>query len=157
MSYMTWTARMWITSTLMLLWLASASSALSQKPGNYLGWKQCAGCHKEISDSWQNSRHAKAIESLKKSGQEGLPACVKCHVTGFEQPGGFIDYELTPEMAGVQCEECHGPGSEHVRKPTGQSMVKAPGIEACRRCHTKGQDPGFDYKEKVIAVHGPQQ
>ncbi len=138
--------------TLLLLIYAPLTS--SEKSGSYLGWQQCANCHVDISDIWQDSRHAKAIESLQKSSQENLPACVKCHVTGYEQDGGFFDYDLTPEMAGVQCEECHGPGSEHAANPMEKDMVKAPGVESCRRCHTEGQDPGFNYEEKVTAVHG---
>jgi hypothetical protein len=144
-------------SVILLPLLLIASLALPKESADYLGWKRCAGCHAEISKSWQNSKHAKAFESLKKSGQQELPACVKCHVTGYEQTGGFIDYELTPEMADVQCEECHEAGSEHVGNPAGQGMVKTPGIETCRRCHTKGQDPGFNYDEKVKAVHSSPQ
>ena len=64
------------------------------------------------------------------------------------------DYELTPEMAGVQCEACHGPGSVHVAGPMKNNIIKESGASLCRQCHTKGQDPGFDYKEKARNVHG---
>jgi len=133
-----------------------APCASAEKQGTYRGWTQCSACHSDISASWQSSRHAKAIESLKKTGQESLPACVKCHVTGYERDGGFIDYELTPEMAGVQCEACHGPGSEHAAAPTEKSMAKNPGAELCRQCHTERQDPGFNYEKKVKEVHRKQ-
>jgi predicted CXXCH cytochrome family protein len=122
-------------------------------PATYVGWKQCETCHTDVTGYWQNTRHAKAIESLKKSKQETLPACVKCHVTGYEQDGGFIDNELTPEMAGVQCEVCHGPGSEHVAGPSQKNIVKEAGAASCRQCHTEGQDPKFDYAVKVKTVH----
>ena len=141
----------------MLILLPALPLISSEMEGNYVGWERCDVCHADISQGWQKGRHAHAIESLKKEGQENLPACVACHVTGYEQAGGFIDYELTPEMANVQCEACHGPGSEHLDNPMGKNMVKARAVDTCRRCHTEGQDPGFDYKERVTGVHGPQQ
>jgi hypothetical protein len=126
----------------------------TDKAPAYVGGALCAPCHGDIAEAWKSSRHAKAIESLKKSKQETLPACVKCHVTGYEQDGGFLDYELTPEMAGVQCEECHGAGSRHVGDPVGEPVQsKAPDVDNCRRCHTEKQDPKFDYKEKATLVH----
>jgi predicted CXXCH cytochrome family protein len=138
----------------LLLLLMNAAGTFSEQSATYVGWKKCATCHSAIKDSWQNTRHAKAIESLKKSGQETLSACVKCHVTGYEQDGGFIDYELTPEMAGVQCEVCHGPGSEHVASPMTKNIIKESGAALCRQCHTEGQDPGFNYSVKVKNLHG---
>jgi predicted CXXCH cytochrome family protein len=138
----------------LLLLLMNAKTIFSEQSASYTGWNKCTACHSSITDTWKNTRHAKAIESLKKSGQETLPACVKCHVTGYERDGGFIDYELTPEMAGVQCEVCHGPGSEHVANPMAKDIIKESGAELCRKCHTEGQDPGFNYDAKVKDVHG---
>jgi predicted CXXCH cytochrome family protein len=135
--------------------LLSGRLLSSETPGAYVGWKRCAMCHSDISGDWQKGRHAHAFESLKKTGQENLPACLGCHVTGYEQDGGFIDFDITPEMISVQCEECHGRGSEHAVNPAGKVLVKAPGVDLCRRCHTEGQDPAFDYNEKVTGVHGP--
>lgn len=140
-----------IASMLVLIYAAMTFSVQS---ATYIGWNQCEPCHSDITGSWQNTRHAKAIESLKKSKQDALPACVKCHVTGYEKDGGFIDNELTPEMAGVQCEVCHGPGSEHVAGPSQKNIVKESGAASCRQCHTEGQDPKFDYAVKVKTVHG---
>jgi len=137
-----------------LLFLINATAIYSEQSASYVGWGKCATCHSDITDSWQKTPHAKAIESLKKSKQETLPACVKCHVTGYERDGGFIDYELTPEMAGVQCEACHGPGSEHVASPMAKNIVKESGAALCRQCHTEGQDKGFNYDVKVKNVHG---
>jgi predicted CXXCH cytochrome family protein len=138
----------------LLLLLVNTAGTYSESSSTHVGWNKCTPCHSDISDSWQNTRHAKAIESLKKSKQETLPACVKCHVTGYEKDGGFIDNELTPEMAGVQCESCHGPGSTHVASPSTNNIVKESGAALCRQCHTEGQDPKFDYAVKVKSVHG---
>ena len=138
---------------LMVLSLSAVRSIRSQEPANYVGNEKCSPCHSDIHKSWQGTRHAKAIENLKKSGQEGLAACVKCHVTAYEKDGGFLDYELTPEMAGVQCEACHGPGGKHISNPMGEKPVKTPGEGLCRECHTQGQDPGFNYSEKAKLTH----
>jgi hypothetical protein len=123
------------------------------EPVNYLSSKGCAECHETLAAGWRQSGHARALESLRKSGQENLPGCVRCHVTGYEKTGGFIDQELTPDLAGVQCEECHRPGRLHAAAPGKGAIISRPGIETCRRCHTKGQDPNFDYAKKVTAVH----
>jgi hypothetical protein len=98
----------------MLITVAATFTAAAAEPG-YAGWKTCAVCHRTVSANWQKSRHAQAYESLTKSKQGDLPGCVRCHVTGYEKESGFIDYELTPELAGIQCEECHGPGSTHLK------------------------------------------
>ena len=143
-----------VAGIVLLLLLMTAAGTYSAPSATYVGWKQCAPCHSDVADSWQNTPHAKAIDSLKKSKQEGLPACVKCHVTGYEKDGGFIDNEVTPEMAGVQCEVCHGQGSEHAANPMPTNIVKESGAVLCRECHTEGQDPKFDYASKVKTVHG---
>jgi predicted CXXCH cytochrome family protein len=138
----------------LLFFLVNAIGIYSGQSATYVGEKKCAPCHSAIKDSWQGTRHAKAIDSLKKSKQETLAACVKCHVTGYEKDGGFIDYELTPEMAGVQCEVCHGPGSEHAAGPSVKNIIRKSDASLCRECHTVKQDPGFDYAAKAKNVHG---
>jgi hypothetical protein len=128
--------------------------ASAESYGVYLGWESCRDCHGTIVTEWEGTRHARAFASLKKTNQEGLPGCLKCHVSGYEEQGGFIDPELTPELGNVQCEECHGPGKVHAADPGKKgSMVAAPGEEKCRKCHTPGQDRNFDYSKKSKLVH----
>lgn len=127
-------------------------------PEGYAGAETCAGCHNDLTKGWKTTRHAKAFETLKKKSQEKLPACVKCHVTGFEKAGGYVDQELTPELAGVQCESCHGPAAAHAANPGNKkNLIPNPGETSCRECHTKGQDPKFDYTNKKRLVHGESQ
>lgn len=42
--------------------------------------------------------------------------CVGCHVTGYGQNGGFVNVASTPDLAGVGCEACHGPGGTYIKK-----------------------------------------
>ena len=57
------------------------------------------------------------VEAKQKAGLDpqkdysGDGQCLQCHVTGFGKPGGFTSREETPDLLGVQCEMCHGPGS----------------------------------------------
>jgi len=96
----------------------------------YVGTKSCKKCHIKEWKSWSETKMATAYEVLSPGAaaevkQEiGLDpekdyttdeACVKCHVTGFGKPGGFTDIETTPELAGVGCEVCHGPGGSYTQ------------------------------------------
>ena len=128
--------------------------ATAQDRGGYLGAEGCTACHEDLVKGWKSTPHAQAFESLKKSSQQNLPGCVKCHVTAYEQKVGFIDYDVTPEMAGVQCEECHGAGKLHADSGGDKaSIVRTGGPALCVRCHTPGQDKNFNYQDKVAFVH----
>ncbi len=67
--------------------------------------------------------------------------CGTCHTTGYKALGnqdgkpGLIG---TWEYKGVQCEECHGAGGEHVQNPYGVNMTVDRSNEACGRCHSRG-------------------
>jgi hypothetical protein len=74
-------------------------------------------------------------------------SCLPCHTTGYGRAGGFRSIEETPDLAGVQCESCHGAHSEVLKvmtiknKSYKKSEVLAAGLEVpsentCRdRCH----------------------
>jgi hypothetical protein len=60
--------------------------------------------------------HQAGFAPLEKEGATYNPACLKCHVTGFEKENGFWDIETSRDMAGIQCEQCHGPLAQHVKE-----------------------------------------
>jgi len=74
--------------------------------------------------------------------------CFSCHVT--RQPGARPD-QITGEIAGVQCERCHGPGRSHIEVVTqgsnrpGMAISNPDRLEAkellqfCGACH--GEPP----------------
>jgi hypothetical protein len=58
----------------------------------------------------------------------------------------------------LQCENCHGPGREHVEGGGDPGLITVEPDEAlCRTCHTEGQDKNFDYAAKSKLVHGVQE
>ena len=120
--------------------------AESERPpagDTYLGVARCAECHQLFEESWKKTRHAAALASLEQVGKSGDPECIICHVVGFGEKGGFFSMETTPELANVQCEECHGLDREHINDYS--RPMKAVTGEVCLKCHTKENSPDFDY------------
>ena len=54
----------------------------------------------------------------------------------------FIATGRPPELAGVQCESCHGPAQAHLADPS--APYAKPPEDVCILCHTQEQDPHFD-------------
>lgn len=135
--------------------LAGPRTVRSEILGDYVTWKACNECHEEHVEAWRKTGHAHAWDILKKQGEEkqSIPGCIKCHVVAYEQDGGFIDMELTPEFINVQCESCHGPGAKHVAAEGEGFIIAQPDEASCRTCHTEGQDKNFDYAKKSRLVH----
>lgn len=97
----------------------------------YVGARRCTTCHqgKDMGHQfsrWLGSKHATAYAVLAKpeskkiaelSGipQEPLesPMCLGCHATGAHVEAWEKDETFFIED-GVQCEKCHGPGSEYM-------------------------------------------
>lgn len=138
--------------------LALAVTARAEILGDYLGYTACQPCHQKQVAGWKTTRHASAFANLMTQGAEKqtIPGCFKCHVVGFEQDGGYIDMQLTPELKDVQCEACHGPGRAHVESGGDKTqIIDRPGADSCRVCHTKGQDRNFNFAKKRKGLHGP--
>lgn len=110
--------------------------------GQYLGEQGCIECHHPFAESWKATKHAGAFSTLERVGKSKDPECVKCHVVGFGEDGGFLSLKATPGLANVQCESCHGPGREHAKD---FSPMRPVGEAVCLKCHTHENSPLFDY------------
>ena len=116
----------------------------------YFGYESCVECHQPFFKQWSATRHADAFASLEAVGKSRDPECVKCHTTGYGEEGGFFSAAATPGLANVQCEQCHGPGREHLSDYT--VATHPVGEPLCLRCHSKENSPDFDfrtYMEKI--------
>jgi hypothetical protein len=114
--------------------------------GDYVGSQTCRLCHTRIHDAWQETLHAEALETLEAIGQGDNPACVGCHTVGFGEPGGFVDRATTNALAEVGCEDCHGPGSDHIHNVSDESLRPPRDIRAavCGRCHQGSHHPNYE-------------
>lgn len=106
--------------------------------GKYVGAATCRACHSERHAEWSATSHAKALETLEAEGFGNDPECLLCHTVGYLENGGYVDRATTNGLAGVQCENCHGPGRDHAEDPNNESLRLPRDIAGyvCGACHT---------------------
>jgi YVTN family beta-propeller protein len=158
----------------------------SQKHPVYVGVKVCAECHHGMSmghqfSKWLASKHARAYavlaepEAKKIAELSGIPqepqespTCLGCHATGAHVEDWEKDETFYIED-GVQCEKCHGPGSEYMDAAVmmdHQAALKAglimPTTQDCMGCHqVKGSHvavhklPRLDIKQALSDIAHP--
>ena len=166
---------------LCVVFLISVSGMMSLGGDHgYVGSKKCKMCHLKEYKSWEQTKMATAFDTLKPGARAeekkaaGLDPdkdysadaeCVPCHSTGHGESGGFVDIATTPDLAGVGCEMCHGPGEtylqpEHMSLKNKEykkadlvavGMVGEITIKQCENCHNSkspfvGEDYVFDFE-----------
>ncbi|MEO5800941.1 MAG: multiheme c-type cytochrome [Gemmatimonadales bacterium] len=105
----------------------------------------CGNCHSGHQADWSTTHHAKAYSTLVASGK-ATATCYTCHTLTGNGNGlvGKVGWDMLPDPGyqDVQCESCHGPGTEHVKLPENKatwplarlSLTKA--SASCAACHT---------------------
>jgi hypothetical protein len=171
-----------------VLFVMAAMIAVNADAAKYIGAKKCKACHMKQYKAWNKTNMATSFENLKpgvkaeEKKKAGLDPdkdyttdadCLRCHTTGYGKEGGFESMEKTPKLANVQCESCHGPGSEFRKvmkknKKFKLDEVKAAGLiipsedeKGCMECHgddspfNEKVDPKykFDFKERLEKTH----
>jgi hypothetical protein len=129
----------------------------------FVGTNQCFTCHRPQTDAWSETLHAQSHAKLPEQARDDS-ACLKCHVTGFDQPGGYAA-NTEKDLLMVGCEACHGPGERHVdaaqrfilatpdeeakiEKEMRDTVVKSPSDSVCIACHqtqAHGAHPAYTH------------
>jgi len=132
----------------------------------YVGAMKCKACHLEQYKSWEATKHAKAMASLKENEKKDAK-CLACHTTGSGK--GAAE---GAQLENVQCEACHGAGSDYKSpaiksKPKWKENAEAqkklavdagliitPTKEMCEACHNKNSPTfkGFDFTKALPLV-----
>jgi two-component sensor histidine kinase len=145
--------------------LGMAGGLLLADGFQYVGAAKCKACHMPEHKTWTESAHAKAFDKLKPEEQTKAE-CLSCHSTGHGKTAAE-----GADLKGVQCEACHGPGSEYksmkimnkkayaddpagARKASLAAGMTLPDEATCKGCHNEKSPTfkGFDYasaKEKI--------
>ena len=137
----------------------------------FVGSEACGECHSSAFEIWKKTPHFRATTSIIEPDNErgGIPRhhdpeCISCHATGwnpqkyYPYETGFVSSEETPLMTGSGCENCHGPGSEHVAAELGEIDVTSERLkelqqqmvlpldkarDKCLECHDLDNSPDF--------------
>lgn len=117
----------------------------------FTGWRTCGGCHPKAAARWQSTRHSAAYTTLEKKNRQFNVNCLICHVTGGEMVSTDRLAALPPELHGVGCEVCHGPGRRHAEGREKSRPRRVPET-LCRNCHVPEHDGNFDYARKVEMI-----
>lgn len=155
----------------------------TEKKNGYVGVETCGMCHKSEKSGnqlgiWKETKHSKAYVVLTTQRADSIalakgfktPAaktdeCLQCHVSGNKVDSTLIGAKFKMED-GVQCETCHGPGSNYKSASIMKDKSKAienglmiySDIEAyCQRCHNQNS-PTFvkrDMKEMWEKIKHP--
>ena len=125
----------------------------------YAGSESCKACHEYEYGKWSRNVHAHAYAILEREGSQFDPECVICHVVGMDYESGFISEQKTGHLKNVGCENCHGPGSEHIK--TGGIVGFTDTKSACIDCHTpehSGDYAGNEgaFLEKIVHWREPK-
>jgi hypothetical protein len=111
-----------------------------------------------------NTAHAQAFQALQQIHQDTNSSCLPCHTVGYGLPTGFTNAILTPQLEGVQCENCHGPAANHAANPGDPTVVPRVELAAqvCGGCHSAQLTPaevvahhplGFAFEDWSVSPH----
>ena len=173
---------LWLfVAILFLAFLPLNASAVEAK---YTSERDCSRCHKKelIGNQtavWKKTKHADAFKTLKSEeavkvakelGLAGPPhesdECLRCHATAHGIPPEEVEKRPLSLNDGVQCESCHGPGSEYkgneVMSDHDQSVAAGmwePGKDEkiCTAWHNEESPSSkeFDYEKRKEEIAHP--
>jgi predicted CXXCH cytochrome family protein len=148
----------------------------------FVGTKQCAECHTDITDHFTTAAHARLVvtgSSAQDTGCENCHGPGSLHVKAGGAAGTIINPRKSPEtcfqchldkrsqfslpnshpvLAGrMSCGDCHDPHQGSAIRGSGMDLAEA--NETCTRCHTAQKGPFvFEHnakREGCTACHQP--
>ena len=120
----------------------------------YAGLQTCRECHQPVYSEVILTAHTGAYTNtvFVAMGGQTNSSCLPCHTVGNRLPTGFAGKSVTPQLASVQCENCHGPAANHAANP--DDPIAVPRVElagtVCGGCHNAQFVPA-----SVAASHPP--
>lgn len=174
-----------LVTVLPVIYFSYTDNIKSQTMNKYVGANTCVGaCHNSESQGdqyriWSESAHSKAFLTLETEIADSIarskgfitaasetPQCVKCHVLGKEIDESELQGSFDKRQ-GIQCESCHGPGSEYkklsVMKDKDEAVANGLIIHTekqkfCIQCHNEESPTyfNFDYDQMWEMIAHPK-
>ena len=126
--------------------------AMASGKYRYIGPRSCRVCHRDFYNGRQDDKHFHTFEKLADAGYAREPRCLGCHTTGYGVPSGYVDEKKSPELTGVHCEGCHGPGNVHMARNDGGGFLA--GVDnpdrikrMCHSCHNRRWNKSYTPKQ----------
>ncbi len=121
---------------------------------DYLTTAGCKDCHKKQYDNWTNTKHSKALATIRAFRSDHKPECISCHATGYG-PAFTAPADLAT-FGDVQCEACHGTRPQHAKDPKTYHFG-AIAESVCLPCHNEDilRKP-FSFGQAIIKVRCPE-
>jgi len=113
----------------------------------YVGSESCKACHEYAYRIWSGKAHGRAYATLEREGSQYDPECIVCHVVGFKYESGFVSEGRTGHLKDVGCENCHGPGSKHIKDPWNEKYPEP--RQLCLDCHTPEHSTDYGGNEQL--------
>lgn len=141
---------------------AALNEAMGSGEYRYTGNDKCRLCHRDFFVGRKQDHHDHAMEYIAGTEHENNAKCLTCHATGYGVKGGFVSMAQTPRLTNVQCEGCHGPGSNHIKIATAKKI--GGGLLAgedrpdrlkkmCKICHTDRWNRSYSDFESAYAKY----
>lgn len=135
----------------------------------------CGNCHVLHQADWAQTAHAEAYAALT-AADNATDACFTCHTVSDRgnAVAGPAGWDVVQDTAyhDVQCENCHGPGLDHVESPDAPGSANNPPLahvgvlgpggagdsasvaQSCAACHNQNSGPGVRaYEEWASSGH----
>ncbi len=156
--------------------LAGYSYGQDKKVNSFVGVDACGACHKTEKqgkqlDIWKNSKHSQAFKNLQtgkadsiaaslghKTAAAKTEACLKCHASGYNVDKALVGEKFKVED-GIQCETCHGAGSNYktLKIMKSKTDAVANGLmlhekveEFCATCHNSESPTFTEFKFEAM-------
>jgi formate-dependent nitrite reductase cytochrome c552 subunit len=137
---------------------------------------QCINCHDQLVEAWQKTGHGTIFErGINSDFDQFDESCLRCHAMGYRddvkagewqrenwavpkeiREGNFAALVARhPEIANltsVQCESCHGPGSEHMGEVDKNQISSSSASETCGYCHESMSESSV-YSQYLGSAH----
>ena len=108
----------------------AAPTAQAPPGATYVGAEACQACHPKTFEKWATHQARPGLrrpDATPSGTASSTPSASVATPPASSYNSGWVSAEKTPYLKGNQCENCHGPASQHVAEPDNLGLPQADG------------------------------